>query len=118
MAEAEAGEWKIRGILTGLEAREQGLQRRQQGIRLPFERRGCGCDQPTAGLPEQHHGPMEVATLTMEKGHRELHHPLQPAPFWLIGLVPEFFKKIVGAVPVTLVEEGDCPLKARISLKR
>ena len=61
---------------------------------------------------------MLVTSLAMEQGHRELHHPLQPAPFRVIGLVPELFKEVVGAVPVTLVEEGDGLLKARVSLGR
>jgi len=118
MAEAEAGEGKIRGILTGLEPGEQGPERRQQGFRLPSHRRCCSGHQPATGFPEQHHGSMLIAPLAMEQGHRQLNNPLQPAPLRVVGLVPELFKKIMGGVPVTLVEEGDCLLKARISLGR
>jgi len=118
MAEAEAGEREIRGILTGLEPCEQGLERDQQGIRLPSQRRGCCGNQPATGLSEQDHGPMGIASLAMEQGHRQLHHPLQPTPFGVVGLVPELFEQVMGSVPITPVEEGDGLLQTRIRLGR
>jgi hypothetical protein len=118
MAEAEAGEREIRGILTGLEPCEEDLERDQQGIRLPSQRRGCCRNQPTTGLSEQDHGPMVIASLAMEQGHRQLHHSLQPTPFGVVGLVPELLEQVMGSVPITPVEEGDGLLQARFSQGR
>lgn len=118
MADPQAGKKKVRGILTGLKPGQQRLQGIEHRFWIPALRRDGRGAEPSPRFTQEDHGPMGIASLSMQQRNRQLHHALKPAPIGVAGFVPELFEQVMGSVPIEAVEQINGLLEPGVSLVR